>query len=139
MTKGTEWSSADFCERLKERLAPTIGSKGVLKCSSSGFGYHEMAVINYYNVPSDAAKALPHYTRGAVAENNRLMLTVEGFGRGEGEPSPTGKVKLATSVWSFSMPRWGVKRPRGKTAAPAKVLDSVVAIVERVLELEPAL
>jgi hypothetical protein len=67
------------------------------------------------------------------------MFVVDGFGKGEGEPSPRGKVKLETSVWSFSMPRWGKKRPRGATAAPAKILDKIVKIIEQVLELEPYL
>lgn len=127
--KGESWSSAKFCEELKSRLKSKIGDRA-LRCKPSGFGSHEMAIINFYNVPESKA-------RGATGENNRVMFTVDGFGKGEGEPSPRGKVKLETSVWSFSMSPWNMKRPRGKTAAPAKVLDTIVKVIEGVLKLEP--
>lgn len=127
-------SSADFCDELKRRLASVAKNK-ILRCKSSGLGRHDMAIINFYNVELGVGKT----NGGAVAENNRMMLTVDGFGRNEGDPSPSGKVKLEMSVWSFSRDPWNVKRPRGKTATPEKVLDTVVKIIKDVSKLKSSI
>ena len=131
---GSDWSSATFCAELTKKLGSAVGDR-VLRCSPKGLGGHSMVIIQFYNVP----KVKGRERGGAVAENNRAMITVEGFGRGEGEPSPKGKVKMEISVWSFARREPPMKRPRGKTAAPAKVLDTIVKVIKDVLKIEPYL
>jgi hypothetical protein len=123
---GATWSSKDFCQKLH---VGEIKNGGSIHCVSKGFGNHSMVIVNFYNVPTTSG--------GATAENNRAMFTIEGFGNKEGEPSPTGKVKLKTSVWSFGHEPWNVKRPRGMTASPAKVLQRLVTIIRNANNLEP--
>lgn len=133
---GEDWSSERFCDELKKRLGPKVGSR-VLRCSPSGYGSSETAYINFYNVDKVDGQA----GGGAVAANNRAMFSVDGFGKEAGQPSPRGKVKFKVDVWSFDFD-WldkKLKRPRGKTAAPAKILDTIVKTVEAIMKLEPRL
>ncbi len=73
-----------------------------------------------------------------MAYNNRLLMFVEGFGRGKNEPPPTGKVKFDVGAAEL-LSGVGKKRPRGKTATPERMVDYVAKIITDASKLTPRL
>lgn len=80
--------------------------------------------LTHYNVP-------PGTKDGARRENNRLLLSLEGWSEG-GAPPKDGKVKLEVVVAGR------LKDLRGRTTTPEKMVDVVVEMFRRHSALKPA-
>ncbi len=78
--------------------------------------------FNHYNVPKDV-------TDGARRENNRLMLSVDGWER-DGAPPKGGKVKLEVMVAAR------LSGLRGRTSTPEAMVDVVAQMFRRHSALE---
>ncbi len=78
--------------------------------------------FNHYNVPSDV-------TDGARRENNRLMLSVDGW-KNDGAPPKGGKVKLEVMVAAR------LSGLRGRTSTPEAMVDVVAQMFRRHSALE---
>ena len=104
-----------FIAAVKERGAELGGQ---LFASVSRTGVY----FNHYNVPKDV-------TDGARRENNRLMLSVDGWER-DGSPPKDGKVKLEVMV-ATRLP--GL---RGRTSTPEAMVDVVAQMFRRNSALE---
>ena len=121
----------DFAEAVKAKADVGVG---YLVVKTKGLGSHEMVTVQFINVPEEAGRG----GGGAVAMNNRLLLFVDGFGREENAPPPTGKVKMRVGAAEV-LGLGGGKRPRGKTGTPEKMVDYVAGIIGQVSKLEPRL
>jgi hypothetical protein len=87
--------------------------------------------VTFINLPKGVGGA----GGGAEAENNKVVLTIEGFG-GETphNPPPTGKVKIEHRT--SALPR--EYRLRGKTGTPAQVAKYLADFLNKVVkEVEP--
>ena len=73
--------------------------------------------LTHYNVPEGTKDE-------ARRENNRLMLSVEGWER-DGAPPRSGEVKLEVLVSAR------LKGLRGRTSTPEKIVDVVVEMLGR--------
>lgn len=89
--------------------------------------------INFINLPSGVGGA----GGGAEAENNRMMFSVDGFGKEDPHaPPPTGKVKIEMRV--SALPR--EYKLRGKTGTPSQVAKYLADFINKVVkEVEPHL
>jgi hypothetical protein len=123
--KGEGWSAKEFCERLEKKVRPKIGGK-YLRCSHfNRFNRkHDTIHVTFINLPEGD-------TSGARAMNNRAIFEVSGFGPGEDDPSPKGKVKFSVTVWSFR----DLKKPRGATGSPAAILAKLAKALEGISDL----
>jgi hypothetical protein len=116
--------SDEFVELLKSKL----DLKGrAIRFNTRSLGYGTV-FINFSNVPEEKA-------RGAAFENNRIQLSVDGFGKEDSHsPPPTGKVKVEQSV--RSLPReWNLRAKTGTPEAVAKYIADYLNKVVR--EVEP--
>jgi hypothetical protein len=129
--------SEDFAQYIKDHANTGVGTLRISTLSKLGGERYDSATITFYNVPEDIGRG----GGGAVASNNRLLMFVDGFGKGFNEPPPTGKVKfrLGAGEVFYGSDREHVKRPRGKTASPQKVAEYVVKIINEVSQLPPKL
>lgn len=109
--------SDDFVAAVRAKASLGQGYLVTKTMSRIGGTRYDMATIAFYNVSKELGKG----GGGAVAMNNRLLMFVEGFGTGENEPSPTGKVKFDIGAAELlSRPL-----PRRKTATPERMVDYV--------------
>jgi len=99
-----------FIAAIQERGAELGGQ---LFASKTGTGVY----FNHYNVPQNV-------TGGARRENNRLMLSVDGWER-DGSPPKSGKVKLEVMV---AVRLSGL---RGRTSTPEAMVDVVAEMFRR--------
>ena len=124
-----------FCNQVVSKVRP--GNKS-LNFNHKGYGdSHDRAFINFYNVPYEDGRA----RGGAVAENNRMMIIVEGFSKKLGEPPPTGKLSAEVHINSYDTSRR--EKPFGKvrkkTAKAENILSHVVDILNRFKKEKPNL
>jgi hypothetical protein len=119
LNESTVFDSKSFCDELM-KMAP----KGkALRCSYQNRfnGKYDSVMINFFNVPDGKA-------HGAYAENNRILLSIEGFSPELGSEPPRGKLSVEALVNSY---RDRIGKIRKKTAAPKKVLEYVVGILKK--------
>lgn len=113
--------SDDFVEAVKAKA--DLGDGYLVTSTHNKYNdNYDSAHIAFYNVPKEAGRG----GGGAVAMNNRLLMFVEGFGKGQNEPPPKGKVKFSVGAAEL-LPR--DMRPRGKTASPERMVDYVADII----------
>ncbi len=122
--------SDEFIEAVEAKAQTGVGYLTMNAKSRLGGERYDTVTIQFINVPRE--KGREH--GGAVAMNNRLLMFVEGFGRGHNEPPPTGKVKL-----TFGATELLDKRPRGKTATPEKMAVHVAKLITEASKLPPYL
>jgi hypothetical protein len=122
-------TSDEFIEAVRSRL--DIGDRQIRFDNVNRYmtpNRYDTIFIHYFNLPEGIGDA----GGGAERENNRLMLAVNGFGRGQSEPAP-GKVKVSTSVCHLGDPHESRKLAlRGKTASPEKMVEYVVNYLNKV-------
>lgn len=126
-------SANDFVALVK-KLAHIDGR--TLKLKISNFGGHDSdVIINFYNIPENLAGG----GGGAVGENNRLALYVEGFD--VDADKPVGKVKVTTRIDNIGQLKDRAKTSlRGKTAAPEAIAKYVASHISSIVkEFEPSL
>lgn len=127
-------TSTEFIEAVRARL--DIGDRQVRFDNHNRFSdrYGTTVFIHYFNLPHGIGGA----GGGAEAENNRMLLAVNGFGRGLHDPAP-GKVKVGLSVCSLSNPhappgadykarRWTL---RAKSGAPEAIATYVAEFLNK--------
>ncbi len=119
-------SSKAFVDAVVSQAKSGVGNVAGKSFSRLG-KTHEMATIEFINAPQGKRG-------GASGENNRFLFFVEGFGKGEGEGPPTGKVKIEQSVHSY---HGDLKRMRGKTAPPEKMVAYLVKYINEAAKREP--
>lgn len=127
-------SSDQFAEAVRERA--DVGDRQLLIKTRDFMGNYDQAVIQFYNVPPSVAD-IARGGGGATAANNRLLLFVDGFGKEQGTPA-TGKVKMTVCAAELLHDN-DMKRPRGRTTTPEKMVDYVAGILSRAAKLEPKL
>jgi hypothetical protein len=120
-------SSSDFIDELIELL--DVGDRQVV-IRHGGLGRFNSVYVTLINLPYGAGGA----GGGAEAENNRLSISVTGFG------AATGKVKAETSVSHIyrggSIARENRIEMRAKTAEPAKIAQYVADFLNKVAREE---
>lgn len=79
--------------------------------------------VNFINLPRSYSGV-----GGAETENNRMMFVVDGFGRGQNLPPPSGKVRVEQMV--SMLPR--EYRLRAKTGTPSTIASYLAAFINRV-------
>ena len=126
-------TSTEFIEAVRARL--DIGDRQVRFDNHSRFDdRYDTVFIHYFNLPAGLGGA----GGGAESENNRVMLAVNGFGRGKDEPAP-GKVKVGLSICNLTNPhsspganyrerRWTM---RAKTGTPEAIAAYVAAFLNK--------
>lgn len=105
----------EFVEALTSNLETVINTDRL-----NSDTYDNQILISYFNV--DRKNGCDF---GVDGHNNRAMFQVL--------PQSNGKYKFSTTVWSFDF-EWleeghRIKRPRGKSASPEKILDYVTKII----------
>lgn len=92
---------------------------------------YDTVYVHFYNLPKGVGGA----GGGAEAENNRMMFSVDGFGKETPHsPPPTGKVKIEMRV--SALPR--EYRLRGKTGTPAQVAKYLADFLNKIVrEVKP--
>lgn len=104
--------SADFIELLRSKLS--VGDRKV-----SFVNHGNQIFLNYINLPVKLSNG------GAEAENNRIMLAITGFGKGENEPAPSGKVWVELVVCAVRDANQGRLRLRAKSGSPEQIAQYV--------------
>lgn len=130
-----ESGSAGFVEHLQSLL--NIGDRQISFSNRNRFApahrAYEMLYINFINLPQGIGGA----GGGAEAENNRTMLTVDGFGgESPNAPAPTGKVKVKLSM-STSMPLAERKKFRAKTGTPERIAEYTADFLNKIVQEIP--
>lgn len=126
--------SEDFKNAILAKAQTGVGRLGINTKSTLGGERYDHVTITFINVPEEQGRG----GGGAVAMNNRLLMFVEGFGKGFNEPPPKGKVKFEVGAAEL-LYGTDMKRPRGKTASPEKMVDYVVKIIDKAAKLPPKL
>jgi len=96
-----------FIAILREQTGPVQGYIAAAPPSGTG-----QLFVNFYNIP---VRSEPRAR--AELENNRMMFTVSGFGSGQSDPPPSGKVKIEQTM--SALPR--EYRLRQKTGTPEQI------------------
>ena len=86
---GGELGGLGFIATLRDHTPTTGMLSTVPPYTRSGQLY-----VNFYNIP----RAREGERDRAELENNRMMFTVTGFGKGPNDPPPSGKVKVELTV-----------------------------------------
>lgn len=99
--------------------------------SRLGGSRYDTVFVNFINLPKGVGGAGGR----AEAENNRMLFSIEGFGKETPHsPPPTGKVKIELRV--SALPR--EYKLRGKTGTPAQVAKYLADFLNKVVkEVEP--
>ncbi len=109
-----------FAEEVLDHLSPAARSR-IISFAEGGTG---TLYVNYFNVPSSAID-------GADRENNRLMITVEGFGRGDKLKTEL-RIRFAQST--FGDPKYKL---RAKSASAPAIARYVADYINLCAESEP--
>lgn len=115
--------------------------KGYVKGSSLNqyTGGHYGAMVTYFNLPRN------HERHNVNPTNNAFSFTISGFGKGETDPPPKGKVKIEMTRNSYRVSRFRgdekqqIKNLRAKTGPPEKIVDYLLKYIAEIGEIEPAL
>ncbi len=109
-----------FAEEVLRRLSAEARSR-VVRFAEGGSG---TLFINYFNVP-------PSVLDGADRENNRLMITVEGFGRGD---KLRAELRIRFTPSTFGDAKYKL---RTKSASAEKIAQYVADYINLCAESEP--
>jgi hypothetical protein len=113
-----ELGGLGFIAELRNH-APVTGMLSTLPPSGSG-----QLFVNFYNIP----RARQGERDRAELENNRMLFTVSGFGKGPNEPPPSGTVKVEQTA--SALPR--EYRLRAKTGTPQQIAHYLADFIMRV-------
>lgn len=121
--------SEEFVKALESQLKLEDRHISISNKSTLGGTSYASVTIHFINLPTRVPG------RGAEAENNRVTLMVEGFGKETpNTPPPTGKVKVKMLV--SALPR--EYNLRAKTGTPSQVAKYVADFLNKVVkEVEP--
>lgn len=123
MTPESDKAKKDFIAEVEKQLQ--IKDR-VIRWNMGALRSHDddAIYVNFFNLPN--AKG------GAEAENNRVMLEIEGF------QSPKAKLKVGERVNMLG--DWGTKPPfklRGKTGTPQVIARTVAQYLNRIVKEIP--
>jgi len=127
LTEAATMTSKQFVDEVK-RLAK-IGDKYLHLDPYNKFNdKYDHVIITFVNVPGGGS--------GAQAMNNRYQITVDGFGAGENDPPPKGKVKAKELSGGYFAKQAGVGKMRGKTGTPDKIAKYVADFINKLAATE---
>ena len=118
-------NTSDFAKTFRSRLEEET-SDGFLGRVDMAV-YEDQILVSYFNIDKKPGQI----NFGVDGLNNRAMFEIN--------PMRNGKYKFSTSVWSFDFD-WlkedhRVKRARGKTATPEKVIEYLVKTILNIKEV----
>jgi hypothetical protein len=122
-----ELTSTDFVKLLESKVK--IGDKVLDTDNHNQFdNSYSTVYVSFFNVPK--AKAT-----GATGMNNRFQFKVEGFGKGQDDPPPRGKVKVEATSRANAFANHKLRAKSGNPAAIATYLADFINKVSE--EVEP--
>lgn len=127
MTERVAAENLSLKEFLRKAKDLDVGDRTIAADEGAALGGHNMAFINFYNLPREKA-------RGALGENNRMLFSIEGFDKKDPNVPAPGKVKITQRINALDR-KWNL---RAKTATPQAILDYLETFLKKVVaEVEP--
>jgi hypothetical protein len=127
LTEAATMGSKEFVKEV-ERLTNLNGKWMKLDNYNKFNQRYDHVIITFINVPGGG--------QGAQAMNNRYQITVDGFGAGEDDPPPKGKVKAAELSGAYFAKQQGLKKMRAKTGTPDKIAKYVADYISKLAATE---
>lgn len=123
----TDLTSTDFVKLLESKVK--IGDKVLDTDNYNQFDKSYSTVyVSFFNVPKAKAS-------GATGMNNRFQFKVDGFGKGENDPPPRGKVKVEATSRALVFQDHKLRAKSGTPEAIATYLAGFINTVSK--EVEP--
>jgi hypothetical protein len=130
LTEAEAMSSKEFVKAVERQVK--LQGKYINLDNYNQFNHkYNTVIITFVNI-----KGQPGSWGGAQEMNNRYQITVEGFGAGEDDPAPRGKVKAQELSGAYFAKQQGVGKMRAKTGAPDKIAKYVADYISKLAATE---